>query len=114
MNQDRIDLSMLDPSRDQPRWEQTVQSVASRAWAARRRRLSIGGQLSVWARPVLAIAAAVSLVSWAGALTSNSSKPANVSDQQEPAAVLLQWANNDEVPPTSQILQVLGEGHVNE
>jgi len=108
MNDEKIDLSVLDPSRDEERWERLVESVASRAWSARRRRLTVGNQLTAWARPGLAIAAAVAIAVWAGALTSAEKRAAATGSQAEPAFVLAGWAVSDQVPETSKILEVLG------
>jgi hypothetical protein len=108
MNDERIDLSSVDPSRDAQRWDQLVESVASRAWSARQRRFTVGYQLSAWARPGLAIAAAVALTIWAGALTGTGRDTQAAQNQQEPAFALSEWAANDEVPDTSKILTVLG------
>ena len=57
MDEQKIDMSAVDPSRDPERWETLVQSVAARALETRRRRLTVGHQLLSWARPALAIAA---------------------------------------------------------
>jgi len=111
MDEQKIDLSVVDPSRDAERWETLVQSVVSRAVAARRRRLTVGYQLLAWARPALAIAAGVALVSWAGRLASPEPNAPVAEAQEDPAIVLAGWASNDERPPATQILRVLGERH---
>jgi len=107
-----MDFSALDPSQDAQRWERMVKSVASRAIAARRHRVSLPYQLAAWMRPALAIAAAVALLSWVGALIS--ARPGSAVAQQTaeaPAFVLARWAMADERSSTSKMLQVLGGQH---
>ncbi len=109
MTDQKMDFTALDPSQDAERWERLVESVASRAVAARRRRVSLAYQLTVWMRPALAIAAAAAVLSWVGALTSarTGSTVARQTDEH-PAFVLSRWAMADERPSTKKILQVLG------
>jgi hypothetical protein len=98
-----VDLSVLDPSRDARRWAALLESVASRAWAARKRQLTILAQLVHWARPALAIAATIALFCWMG------SRGETTTTQLEPADQLSAWAAQDTRPPTSAIIAVLGE-----
>jgi hypothetical protein len=112
MNEDKLDLSPLDPSRDGERWERLVQSVASRALRAHRARLTVTGQMLAWARPVLALAAAVSLVSWGGALAVSGRSTQGSQPQVEPTQQLASWALNDQLPDTATILTVMGESNV--
>ncbi len=109
MDEQKIDLTVLDPSRDPERWERLVQSVVSRASAARRRTLTVGRQLVAWARPALAIAAGLALLSWAGRLASPEPEAAVARARDDPASVLVRWASSDERPPAARILEVLGE-----
>ena len=109
MKDDRIDLSCLDPSRDPQRWDRIVASIASRAIEARRRRFTISFQLLAWARPVLAIAATVALGIWAGALLNSDSSETWTASSEDPVYKLAGWAIQDQVPPTTEILKVLGE-----
>jgi hypothetical protein len=113
VNDERVDLSALDPSRDPERWDRMVRSVAARAVAARRRRNSVRGQLVAWTRPVLAAAASLALASWAGALASGRGRHEAPPPEQreEPAFVVAQWAASGQVPSTSRILEVLGGRH---
>ncbi|HQP35485.1 MAG TPA: hypothetical protein PLI95_09905 [Polyangiaceae bacterium] len=115
---DRIDLSSLDPSRDADRWENIVQSIASRAAATRRRQMTIPYQLSRWALPVLAAAASLTLLIWTGALLSGGRNGATASNASSaspnasaPAYELAQWAVQEELPSTERILEVLGGSH---
>jgi hypothetical protein len=108
MNDEKIDLSSLDPSRNLAEWNQRIESIAARAWTAHQRRLTVVDQLVTWTRPALAIAAAAALVSWFGALTSGPSGSATTT-VQDPALTLASWAMADEHPSASSILRVLGE-----
>jgi hypothetical protein len=105
MNGARFDFSALDPARDVDRWERLVDSVATRAWNARRRRLTVSFQVVSWARPVLAIAASIALVSWAASWPSGSKTAVIDGDS---AAALARWAAGYDLPPTLEMLQVLG------
>ena len=70
MNDERIDFSALDPTRDRARFDSTVKSISARAageLAARRARFSPVSELARWRRPVLA-AAAVALLICGGVL----------------------------------------------
>ena len=111
MDEQKIDLSVIDRSRDGQRWERLVQSVAARALDAGRRRLTVGFQLLSWGRPALAIAASVALVSWAGSLVAPGRGTTAAQTPEDPAIVLAQWARSDERPAPNQILKVLGEPH---
>jgi hypothetical protein len=119
MDDERIDLSALDPARDGKRWDEMVDSVAARALAARRR--STGGaspgpvalQLVAWARPALALAAALALVVWAAALAAGGAARASApgTTRTEPAFALSAWAMQDELPSTEDVLETLGGDH---
>jgi len=111
MSESRVDLSSLDPMRDPQRWDRLVESIASKAWAARRRRLTVTHQLMVWARPSLLAAAVVALLPWVAALAAGTAAEQDNVTQTDPAYVLAQWAQSDERPPASTILKVLGERH---
>jgi hypothetical protein len=100
MNDDdeRIDLSALDPSRDRVRWNARVAAVTNEFVARQRARRSIAGQLAAWARPTLALAAALCLIVWVGALRHHETT-------QDTVDVLSTWATSGELPPTSSILE---------
>jgi beta-lactamase regulating signal transducer with metallopeptidase domain len=106
-NKHKLDLSSLDPSRDEHRWASLVNAAASKAFAARKRQVSIAYQALAWARPALAIAAGLALVSWASSFASNRAQTPSASTTQ-PAYVVAQWEQSDKAPSTTQILQVLG------
>jgi hypothetical protein len=110
MNDEPIDFSPLDPSRDPHRWQSRLDGIVADALRSRQRRLSLIGQLQYFARPALAIAAAFALVSWVVAAQSSAHAPPRATVQ--PATNLLKWAANDEVPSASEVLESLGVQNV--
>jgi hypothetical protein len=109
MHDEKLDLSALDPTRDTHHWNQLVESVVARALARRQQPLTVGYQMLVWARPILAIAAALALVFGIRELLPHERNASSRS--VEPAFVLASWAANDERPDTTRILQVLGSAN---
>lgn len=107
MDRDKLDLSSLDPSRDEQRWAGLVNAAASKAFATRKKRTTIAAQALAWARPTLAIAAGLALVSWAGSFAKQKEEPISQTATQ-PAYVVAHWELNNQAPSTAQILQVLG------
>jgi hypothetical protein len=105
MKDERVDLSALDPARDAARWEGRIQAVVARAVEARR--WSVAGQLSSWARPALALAAAAALFSWIG--VGLSLRPAAESTPEDAVWMLSRWADSGEQPTAGNLLSVLGE-----
>jgi hypothetical protein len=104
----RIDFSALDPSRDELRWARTVDGIVGKALAERLQRLSVEQQLLRWARPVLAVAAGLCLVAWtAGLLASGRSDRVTVV-QRSPALTLANWAANNQIPEPSDLWGTLG------
>lgn len=63
MDDDRIDLSALDPSRS-PRWDAAVDRVATMAAERHAARATVSGQIRTAALPVLLLAAAAVAVLW--------------------------------------------------
>jgi negative regulator of sigma E activity len=112
MKEERIDLSPLDPSRDEARWEAMIQSAVSRGLAARERPYTIWSQLLEWAVPALAVAATAALAVWVGAVIWGKSDQGSATRPAEPTQVLTQWAAADASPATNRILEVLGGHHV--
>jgi len=112
VNDDKLDLSALDPARDSERWEQRIGQVVARAVVARAvvaRRWSIGGQLRSWARPALGLAAAAAVFSWLGLILRwQDQAPLSTSQNEEAVSVLSRWAASDEQPSASRMLSVLG------
>jgi hypothetical protein len=102
-----IDFSALDPTRNQLRWERTIQDLATRAHAERRKRASIEYQLLSWAAPVLAVAAGLCLVVW-GAGYFVSARRSAATPTSAPALQIATWAANDKIPETSELSGTLG------
>src|SRR5689334_5673324 len=104
---EKIDFGVLDPSRDEARWQQMMRSVTDRAMRGRRAPRSIPVQLISWARPTLAIAAALTMLVWVGALFG---KPV----RQQPADLdhaLSQWQNKSDVLAAERLMQALGDAY---
>lgn len=103
---DKVDLSPLDPARDQLAWERRIAAVAARGLVARQRSLSVSDQLRVWQRPALAVAAALAAASWLGVIAGE--RFFSAPEAQESAELTWsRWAVNDEVPQTSEIFEVM-------
>lgn len=134
MSEDRINLSSLDPARAPLEWELCIARVASEGLARRRRPMGALEQIQAWLRPAVAVAAVLALLAWSVAFwagggkwfrgasegapgvasTSERDEPGVVStsERDEPALVLAKWALVDARPSPSEILNVLGGGHV--
>lgn len=65
MSDDRLDLSALDPTQDNERWESLIAAIRERAAPelALRSERSVIGVLGYWAWPVLAAASLIALLS---------------------------------------------------
>lgn len=116
MARDRIDLSSLDPAQNHKEWEARVRVVAERAWAARRKQISVPVQLMLWARPALALAAGFALLSWIslGAATRFSATTAAPDEDNlpnEPTLALATWERSNQLPETSRIVELLEGSH---
>lgn len=112
----RIDLSSLDPSRDEIRWAAMVKQVAKRAAAARatRRRPSVLSLALSWGRPVLAAALVLVAATWAiaGARVRREASlaaPAPTITSTPAALQVATWASTGEAPETTAILTAMGE-----
>jgi hypothetical protein len=105
MDDERIDFSPLDPKRDEVRWGRIVTDLAAHAVTDRREHLSVQWQLACWARPVLAVAAGLCLLAWAGGWLGNGR--ASVDGETATALTVANWAANNQVPEPSALLQTL-------
>jgi hypothetical protein len=108
---EKMDLSSLDPSRDAVRWERMIQSVANRAVAARQPAVVI--DLYRYARPLLALAAAVAALTWLPALLAekpgeSARSAATSAVASDPVASLSEWAERGEVPASADLFATLG------
>lgn len=104
---EKIDFGALDPSRDDERWQRMMRSVTDRAIGGRRPLRSIPNQLLSWARPTLAIAAALTMLVWVGALLGRPvrTQPADF-DQ-----ALSQWQASSDVLAAERLMQALGDAY---
>lgn len=68
MNEERLDLSPLDPTRDSAAWEDRIQAILKEAAPELARRAAGASpiiSISEWLRPTLAAAAALAIISLA-------------------------------------------------
>ncbi len=114
MHEPKFDFSSFDPSRDEKRWSQLVDSVAERAFSRYKKRLTVSQQLLAWSRPVLAAAAAVTMIFGAKVLLGRDAPKSGTSSQYARAYALADWANAETRPATSHVIRVLGDPNGNE
>jgi hypothetical protein len=118
MNDERLDLRALDPTRDPERFERTVGRIMDRAalpLAARRTRLSAVGQVTRWWRPMLAVAAALAIAA-IGVLTQVSpASPAAATPEPGVAEAIgipttvATWMVSAETPTAAQVYTAFEE-----
>lgn len=111
MNDEKLDLTPLDPASDPLRWERRIRQVAARSaeGAARRRPGALSVQLAAWLRPALACAAAAALVAWIPAWLPRAPAPAPVASTPADRIVrLLAWADGEQ-PAAAALLAALGD-----
>jgi hypothetical protein len=109
MDDDKLDFSALDPTRDSIGWERRIALVAARGVAARRSTLTVTGQLGAWRRPVLAVAAALAAASWLGVFAGERWDAAPPPESAE--VVWSRWALGEEVPQTTEIFAMVEASH---
>lgn len=110
MNDERFDFSCLDPTKDGLRWNGRIVAIADAACAHYRRKLTISGQLLLWARPMLAIAAGLALLGWTsliamGAPTEKASFELTANDR---SLVVADWVVRNEIPSPELVISVFG------
>ncbi len=110
MDDEKVDLSPLDPARDELAWERRIASVAARGLAARKRTLSVSDQLRVWQKPALAVAAALAAASWLGVIAGERFF-AEPETRESAELTWSRWALNDEVPQTAELFEVMEASH---
>lgn len=117
MNDDRIDFSQLDPTKDGERFDHIVRSImvaAEPELTARRARASVIGQVGLWWRPLLAAAAIAAIIA-VGALTRIGDSEFQLEDEIGLAEAMgvpqqvAEWARSDEVPTTEELFMALEE-----
>jgi hypothetical protein len=111
---ERLDLSALDPARDGARWERRIRETVTRALAARQPRpAALLGALFAWRRPALALAAACAALVWGASLVGGQRTPppaavTRPAPARDAAGVLSRWADGEEQLGTDELLAVLG------
>lgn len=115
MDDDPIDFSSLDPSRDAVRFERMVQGVVAQAVKARARPGPVWVGLASSGGRMLA-AAAVAVIAWAPALWSRlnpGARPAAAALRQDPARSLADWAERDRLPSSAELASAMGDFYGN-
>jgi hypothetical protein len=116
MNDDRIDFSPLDPTRDPVRHARAVHRIMDRAalpLAARRARTTTIGQVTRWWRPMLALAAALAVAA-IGVLTqvtpaAATAREPGVAEALGIPTVVATWMTTGEAPTGAQVFAVFEE-----
>jgi hypothetical protein len=108
MDYEKIDLSSLDPSTDQERWNGLIDAIVKGAVRARRKRSSVTYQLLAWARPAMAVAAAVAMTVVIGASLNRDTPRSSLSKRAKPALLLAEWATTDKALSTATMVELLG------
>jgi len=103
---DRIDFSPLDPTRDGMRFERFVRTVAARAAAGRRHAVMWAFTIRWW-RPALILAAMLTLFAWAPWLMATARTDSGALAMADPAATLVQWVHNGKMPSAYEMLDSL-------
>lgn len=113
---ERIDLRAFDPGRDPVRYELAIGRILDRAampLAARRARTTTMGQITVWWRPMLALAAALALAA-IGVLTQvrpaaavSSQSVAGVAEALGIPTAVAGWMGAAEPPTAVQVFSAL-------
>jgi len=115
MTDDRLDLSPLDPSRDEVRWRWLGATIRNRAAAELARRAGRAGVLSTvghWAWPAAAAAALVAVLS-GGALAlvhppATTEHVVQAFDLEEPVSA---WLEQGRAPTTDDLVLALERGN---
>lgn len=111
MEETGLDLSALDPTSNDDRWQSFVAATAERCWRARMKDITVTHLLVRWATPCLWLSAAAAALVWLAAL-SILEEESNVvaASATDPTVEMARWASSGEVPETQELLAVL-EGY---
>jgi hypothetical protein len=114
MDEERLDLSALDPRADTVRWERMVSGVLARAALAPGRARGPLAVLAGWARPTLAAASFVALVSagllaWSLERRVHESRPQTLAEYILPEP-LAEWVADERMPSEADLLAPWGDG----
>ncbi len=104
--EERLDLSALDPTRDRTRFEGLVRSTVAAAMSRRRR--TTATETLRWWRPALALAASIAVAAWLPVLFGTGSDESTASTRGDPAIALLTLARSDTTPSPTDILATFG------
>ena len=110
MEDEKLDLSSLDPARDREAWRRRVDDVIARGVAARRAR-GFAHDLRALARPAVLLAAAVVLLVWSASWLAPRPARGTAGATVDPTARLVEWSTSAEPATTSEILATLGGDH---
>jgi len=103
---ERLDLTALDPTRDPMSFERRVRATVAAAMARRKRTTTT--EALRWWRPALALAASLALAAWLPVLLGGGTdEPATVT-RTDPALDLLTLARADASPSAADILTTFG------
>ncbi len=116
MDEDRIDFSALDPTRDQDHFESLVGSIVERAedqLAQRRAASSSLMQLVQWRQPMLAAAAVIAMVSvgvlWRVESPEVEEDTTGVAEAIGVPSLLAQGIRNNDMPTTAELFEAFQE-----
>ena len=95
----RIDLRAIDEPADPARAERVIAAAMARAAANRNSRSDVFATIAVYARPLLAAAAALVVIATGTLMLTQ--RPAQ---DVQPAGVLASWAESNHVPTNGELL----------
>lgn len=118
MNDERLDLRALDPTRDPERFDRAIGRIMDRAalpLAARRARRTAVDQVTRWWRPMLALAAAVTVAA-IGVLTQVTPASSGTAAREPGVAeaigiptTLVTWLAADGMPTAAEVYTAFEE-----
>ncbi len=97
----RIDLRVIDEPADPARGDRVIAAAMSRVAENRKSRSDVFGTIAVYARPLLAAAAALVVIATGTMMVTQ--RPAQ---DVQPAGVLASWAELNHVPTNGELLAV--------
>ena len=102
---EKLDLSALDPTKDALRFERMVRSVAAKAVE---QRVSPLGVAVRWWGPALALAAGLALAAWIPSMLGSSASSTSSQTSSDPGATLLTWASGEGPSSADAVLETFG------
>lgn len=116
MEFERIDLSALDPTRDEARWEGLVRRIMDEAAPELTRRATRNDPFALlgsWARPMIAAAASIAVVSMvllqrdSGPVELGSTASLNILEALEVPRPAADWLAEDRAPTVADLVTAL-------